>query len=78
MFRLNNAKCEQQSLFSTMEGWTDYQTKLIQNGWVGYFHNNIFPNIEEAPFKVLYSDNVASCPNTPVKVLIGLLILKSL
>ncbi len=78
MFRLNNAKCEQQTLFSTKECWTNYQMKLIQNGWVGYFHDHVFPVIDETSFKVLYSDNAASCPNTPVNILIGLLILKSL
>ena len=77
MFRLNNAN-EQTSLFSKENNWSNFQKKRINQSWAGYFHDNIFPSINEERFRVLYSNNNASCPNTPVNILIGLLIIKSI
>ena len=78
MFRTNNVKIEQINLFSKEDEWTEYQTKRIKKSWVGYFHDNIFPIINEEPYRILYSDNEASCPNTPVNILISLMIIKSI
>ncbi len=78
MFRINNVSTEQINLFSKEDEWTEYQKKRIGKSWVGYFHDNIFPKINEKPYKVLYSDNEASCPNTPVNILISLMIIKSI
>lgn len=50
---------------------------LLNDNWPGYFRENIFPKIEEENFRVLYSDK-ASRPNTPVNIMVGLLILKEL
>ena len=77
MFRLNDAN-EQTSLFSKENNWSNFQKKRINKSWAGYFHDNIFPSINEERFRVLYSNNNASCPNTPVNILIGLLIIKSI
>jgi hypothetical protein len=53
-----------------------YLRELLEKGWTKDFHDLIFPYINERPFAVLYSDNPATSPNSPVNVLIGLLILK--
>lgn len=78
MFRKNNVSNEQINLFSKEGYWTKYQQKRINENWVGYFHDYIFTAIDEEPYHVLYSDNNASCPNTPVNILVSLLIIKSL
>ncbi|MDT3702176.1 MAG: hypothetical protein ROZ36_03875 [Thermincola sp.] len=48
------------------------------NSWAKGFADIIFPAINEERFAVLYSDNVASRPNSPVNAVIGSLILKEL
>lgn len=78
MFRINSVKNEQVNLFSKTDNWTNYQQKIINESWVGYFHDIIFPAINEEPYRTLYSDNDASCPNTPVNILVSLLIIKKL
>lgn len=75
MFKLNNS-C-QMSIFDNTLNMSDYHMKLLNNNWPGYFRENIFPRIEEENFKVLYSDKV-SRPNTPVNIMVGLLIIKEL
>ena len=78
MFRANNVNNEQVDMFGKEIKWTKYMEKRIRRGWSGYFHDVIMPSINEEPYRVLYSKDEASCPNTPVNVLIGLLILKPL
>lgn len=78
MFRKNNAKNEQLNLFSKEDSWTQTQRKIINESWYGYYHDVIFPVINEEPYQVLYSDNNASRPNTPVNIIISLFVIKSL
>ncbi len=54
---------------------TEREKRFLEKSWAKLFADNIFCNIEEEPFSVLYSDK-ASRPNTPVNVIIGALILK--
>lgn len=75
MFRLN--KTEEINLFDPIQSLSDYSVKKLNNSWAGYFRENIFPKINEEPFSVLYSD-VASRPNTPVNIMISLLIIKEM
>lgn len=77
MFRKNDVKTEQINMFSKENNWTDYKKKRIKQGWAEVFRTKVMPNIDEESYKVLYAD-VASRPNTPVNILIGLLIIKSL
>lgn len=56
----------------------DYLQEYLENSWAHSFQKYIFPEINEERFSVLYSDNKASRPNSPVNVIIGLLILKEL
>lgn len=50
--------------------------KIIRNSWCNDFAEIVFPAINEERFSVLYDDNPASRPNTPVNFIIGALILK--
>lgn len=75
MFKVNNSS--QVTMFDDTLYMSDYHKRLLDESWSGYFRTNIFPKIREENFKVLYSDN-ASRPNTPVNIMIGLLILKEL
>ncbi|MDD4528138.1 MAG: transposase [Candidatus Margulisbacteria bacterium] len=56
---------------------TDREKRFLEKSWAKPFAEKIFPNINEKPFSVLYSDN-ASRPNTPVNVIIGSMILKEM
>lgn len=57
---------------------TEREQKMLKNSWAEEFSNTIFPLINEDRFSVLYSDNPASKPNTPVNINIGLLMLKEI
>lgn len=48
------------------------------NSWPNTFQETVFPAINEDRFTVLYNDNLASRPNTPVNVIVGALLLKEL
>lgn len=74
MFCANS--CAQLPLIDPLWKMPKYLRELLEKGWTKDFHDLIFPYIDERPFAVLYSANPATCPNTPVNVLIGLLILK--
>lgn len=74
-FRSNQS---QQITFSdAWWGLTDREKKALEKSWAKTFADDIFPNINEEPFNVLYSDK-ASRPNTPVNIIIGALIIKEL
>lgn len=74
-FRAN--KSQQLSFSDTLYGLTPRERKALDNSWVKVFAEDIFPNIDEERFRVLYSDK-ASRPNTPVNVIVGALIIKEL
>ena len=75
MFRLN--KTEEISLFDPIQNLSDYAIRTLNKSWAGFYRENIFPKINEEPFSVLYSD-VGSRPNTPVNIMISLLIIKEM
>lgn len=56
---------------------TSREQKALEKSWAKIFAEDIFPSINEEPFRALYSGN-ASRPNTPVNVCIGALIIKEL
>lgn len=74
-FRTNSY--QQLSLTDSFSGLTSREQKALGHSWAKSFADDIFPFIEEEPFKVLYSSN-ASRPNTPVNVCIGALIIKEI
>ena len=74
-FRTN---CSQQITFTdSFNGLTSREQKALESSWAKTFAEDIFPSINEEPFRVLYSGS-ASRPNTPVNICIGALIIKEL
>lgn len=57
---------------------TERSRRFLNKGWSAGFSELIFPRINEERFAVLYSDNPATRPNTPVNVIIGMFILKEI
>ena len=68
---------QQLNLFDATSNLTAREKRLLEKSWAKYFAEHIFPEIDEAPFAVLYSDR-PSRHNTPVNVIIGALILKEI
>ena len=65
-------------LNSSYYSLTSREQKLLHQSWAVGFYQNVFSHIDEERFSVLYSTNAASRPNTPVNVMLGLLILKEM
>ena len=74
-FRTNSY--QQLSLTDSFGTLTSREQKALERSWAKTFAEDIFPAINEEPFKVLYSTS-ASRPNTPVNVCIGALIIKEI
>lgn len=74
-FRTNSY--QQLSFTDSFGGLTSREQKALERSWAKVFAEDIFPAINEEPFRVLYSSS-ASRPNTPVNVCIGALIIKEL
>lgn len=74
-FRTNQSV--QMTLSDGLFGLTPRELKALEKSWAKIFADDIFPAINEEPFRVLYSDK-ASRPNTPINVIIGALIIKEL
>lgn len=72
-FRMNSYP--QLSLTDSFSGLTSREQKALEHSWAKPFAEDIFPSVDEEPFKALYSSN-ASRPNTPTNVCIGALIIK--
>ena len=68
--------CQQLSFDDSTSKLTDRERRFLEKSWGTYFGEHVFPYIDEQMFSVLYSDNKASRPNTPVNVLFGANILK--
>lgn len=74
-FRTNSS--QQMSMFDSTYGLTEREKKALDRSWARIFADDVFPQIDEKRFAVLYSDK-ASRPNTPVNVIVGALIIKEL
>src|SRR4030066_1754357 len=75
MFR-KNTKHLQPAVISAASELPEKQRKRLENSWAGTFYREFFCRIDEEAFAVLYSE-VASRPNVPVNVLVGLEALKA-
>ena len=75
-FRTNDS--QQISMFDSFNLLTEREQKALVRSWAKVFAEEIFPTIDEERFSVLYSEDKASRPNTPVNIIIGALILKEL
>jgi IS5 family transposase len=69
---------QQISMYDTTSILTERTKKYLRNSWAEGFANVVFPAINEERFSVLYSDNDASRPNTPVNFIIGVLLIKEM
>lgn len=69
---------QQYSLTDITNSLTEREKKALENSWAKIFAEEIFPYIDEEPFRVLYSDRAQSRTNTPVNICIGALIIKEL
>ena len=74
-FRTNSY--QQLAFTDSFNGLTAREQKALENSWAKTFAEDVFPAINEEPFRVLYSGS-ASRPNTPVNICIGALIIKEL
>lgn len=75
MYR-KNEKHLQPLLISNVSDLPEEQQQRLETSWAGIFYREFFSRIKEDAFAVLYSD-IASRPNTPVNVLLGLETLKA-
>ncbi|MGM0213980.1 transposase [Enterococcus sp. AZ109] len=75
-FRLNSS--QQLSLNDRFQQAPERTQKFVLKSWAKGFGDIVFPAICEERFAVLYSSDPASCPNTPVNILVGSLLLKEL
>ena len=69
---------QQLNLEDKFQNYSERDKKIILGSWAKPFAENIFPLICEDRFAVLYSNNSASRPNTPVNVIVGAMIIKEL
>lgn len=76
MFKENPA-AKQLNIDDPIFSFPGYIQEMLKNSWAEYFFHSIFSKINEERFNSLYSSNY-SRPNTPVNILVGLLILKEL
>lgn len=75
MFK-RNTKHQQPAIISAASELPEKQRKRLENSWASTFYQEFFCRINEEAFAVLYSE-VASRPNVPVNVLVGLEALKA-
>lgn len=75
-YKTNSA--QQLHIDDNINNLTKREQRILNKSWAKEFAERIFPMINENRFAVLYSGNDASRPNTPVNVIIGVLILKEL
>jgi hypothetical protein len=69
---------QQMGMHDSLNSLTDREKRMLEKSWAARFSKIVFPAINEDRFSVLYSDNPASRPNTPVNVVIGSLLLKEM
>ena len=75
MFR-RNPRTHQPALFSDLNLLPAHQRERLDQSWAGTFRREVFERLDEHAFAGLYSD-VASRPNVPINVLVGLETLKA-
>lgn len=69
---------QQFSLDDTTYNLTERELRALNKSWAKIFADELFPAIDEKPFKVLFSDRTQCRSNTPVNVCIGALIIKEM
>lgn len=75
-FKLNDM--QQLSLDDITYKMTDRELRALNKSWAKTFADELFPAINEEPFRVLFSDRTQCRSNTPINVCIGALIIKEM
>ena len=75
MFKQNDQHLQKQML-STLSLLPQNELALLEESWAATFYSEFFCRIDERPFAVLYAD-VASRPNVPINIVVGLETLKA-
>ena len=75
-FTINDSN--QLSFNDSTSNLTERELRFLEKSWAKPFAEDIFPAINEDDFAILYSENSASRPNSPVNVTVGSMILKEL
>lgn len=70
-----NEEHKQENLMSTVKQMPANARKLLKENWSSVFYEEMFCNIDEERFEVLYSDK-KSRPNKPVNELVSLMIIQ--
>ena len=68
---------QQITLDDALFSLTARERKALENSWAKIFADELFPKIEEEPFRVLYCENNGR-PNTPINIMVGASIIKEL
>ena len=76
-FRVNS-QIELSPFFGSCWQLSEYQKKQLKKTWAYDYAEKVFPKINEERFGVMYSQNQASRPNTPINILVSILFLKKL
>jgi hypothetical protein len=69
---------QQAAFYNPVYGLTEREKRFLKKSWAEEFANTVLPAINEERFAVLYSENSATRPNTPVNIVIGALLIKEL
>ena len=69
---------QQVGLNDRFNNLTEKEKKVVLNSWAKPFADIIFPSIQEDDFAVLYSENKATRPNTPINIVVGAMIIKEI
>ena len=69
---------QQVGLNDRLNNLTEKEKKVLMGSWAKPFADIIFPSIREDFFAVLYSENKATRPNTPINIVIGAMIIKEI
>ena len=69
---------QQVGLYDRFNNLTEKEKKVVLGSWAKPFADIIFPSIHEDSFAVLYSDNKATRPNTPINIVVGAMIIKEI
>lgn len=76
MFCKNNV--QQTTFLDPVAQMPKYLQNILKNCWAQSFRDYVFPLINEERFSVIYSSDHASRPNTPINIIIALLIIKEI
>ena len=68
---------QQMALNDSTYHLTVRERKALEKSWANLFADELFPMIDEEPFRVLYCVDNGS-PNTPVNIIVGACIIKEL